>query len=162
VTVVLRHNEMLELNRAEYTGSVSVAELIALAEFQAENPQWLAYDCLNIILPGTDFDSVGLDQLDGIFQKYRALFEPLQLVIFRRSAWICQSPRAEAHVRHWVGDRDTREGMSSDLRRCETIAEACDWLILGPAQAAAAQSGEGFNEIVRYSIPAEITRTAVR
>lgn len=153
MTVALWHNATLELNRAEYSGLVTVAELMALADFQALNPRWLSYDCLNIILPGADFDAIPFDALDGVFQKYRTLFEPKQFVIFRRSAWICQSAAAENHLHHWVGGRDTREGMSSDLRRCATVAEACEWLILGPANTAAAESGQGFDEIVRYTLP---------
>ena len=162
MTVVLRHNESLELNRVEYRGTVTLGELIALADYQANEPTWLSYDCLNLITPGTDFRTIALVALDDVFLKYRTLFEPLDFVIFRRSAWVCQSPAARAHVDHWIGDRDTRAGMSSDLRQFDTCSEACDWLLLSPRQGAIAERGEGFKDIVSYTIAPNVTRAATR
>jgi hypothetical protein len=154
VTLVLRHNQALELNRAEYHGSVSPAELVALAEFQASNPTWLTYDSLSWITPGADFDDVDLQALDAVFDRYRQLFRPHQLMIFRRSAWLCQSPGAQRHLDHWLHGHDTRAGMSSDLRQFDTFKDAGAWLVLSKDETAALESGEGFNEIVRYSISA--------
>ncbi|MBI3438813.1 MAG: hypothetical protein HY054_09250 [Proteobacteria bacterium] len=162
MTVALRHNAALELNRVEFSGSVTAAELAALADFQSDHPRWLPYDCLNIILPHADFDSIAFDSLNGIFVKYRSLFEPMQFVILRRSAWICQSLAAEAHLHHWMANRNTRDGMSTDVRRFNSIAEACDWLILSAPHAADAESGAGFDDIIRYTLPAEPARVAAR
>ena len=162
MTVVLRHNEALELNRVEYRGSVTLAELIALADYQAAEPTWLSYDCLSLIMPGADFKTIDFDALNDVFMKYSALFEPLDFVIFRRSAWVCQSQAARAHVDHWIGDRDTRAGMSSDLRQFDSFAEACDWLVLSREQAAMVERGESFKDIVSYTIAPNATRTATR
>ena len=154
MTLVFRHNAELEVNRADYIGSVTSAELRALVEFQAANPTWLTYDTLSWIAPSVDFDDVDLAALDTVYTRYTQLFETRQLLIFRRSAWICQSPRAEAHMAHWLSAGDTRTGMSSDLRRFDSFAEAGRWLVLNEAETAALESGEGFKEIVRYTIPA--------
>ena len=113
-------------------------------------------------MPGADFKDIAFDALDRVFMKYRALFEPLDFVIFRRSAWVCQSQAAKAHVDHWIGDRDTRAGMSSDLRQFDSFADACDWLVLGPEQAAMAERGEGFKDIVSYTIAPNLVRPAAR
>jgi hypothetical protein len=162
VTVILRHNQALELNRVEYHGAVTLVELVALADFQAEKPNWLSHDCLNLIMPGADFKNVDFAALDEIFKKYRTLFEPLHFVIVRRSAWICQSPAARPHLHHWIGDRDTREGMSSDLREFNNFAEAGEWLVLTPDQAGMLQRGEDFDEVATFSIPVEPMRAAAR
>jgi len=154
VTLVMRHNETLELNRAEYSGSVSTAELVALAEFQASNPTWLTYDALSWIMPGADFNDVDLQALDAVFNRYRQLFQPHQLVIFRRSAWLCQSPGAQSHLDHWLHAQDTRAGMSSDLRQFQTFKDAGVWLVLNAEETVALESGAGFTEIVRFTIPA--------
>lgn len=154
MTVVLRHNEQLELNRVEYHGAVSLGELIALAEFQAANPTWLTYDALSLVLPSADFSGIDKAALDTLFAKYKQLFEPLHFLILRRSAWICQSDLAQAHVQHWLSGRDTREDVSSDVRKFDTFAEAGDWLILSPCETVALESGEGFTEIVSCTSPA--------
>lgn len=158
MTLVLRHNEALELNRAEYHGSVSTAELVALAEFQAANPTWLTFDALSWIMPRVDFDTVDLQELDAVFARYSQLFRPHQLLIFRRSAWICQSPRAQRHLDHWLKGRDTRSSMSSDVRQFATVKEAGAWLVLSEGETAALESGAGFKEIVRYTIPRGFAR----
>ncbi len=153
--VVMRHNDELELNRVEYHGSVTLPELVALAEFNAANPTWLTYDCLSWILPGAHFRSIEKATLDSIFAKYRTAFEPLHFLILRRSAWLCQSEAALEHLGHWLGGRDTRGGMSSDVRKFDTISEAGEWLILRPEETRQLETGEGFREIVRYDIAAQ-------
>jgi hypothetical protein len=160
VTVVLRHNEQLELNLAEYRGSVTLAELKGVAVFAANNLDHLRRDSLNVVLPGADFQSVDLATLDALFSRYRAMFAPLDFQIFRRSAWVIQSPQARAHVHYWVNGRDTREAMSSAVREFETFAEAGDWLLLSDAELALVQRGEGFNEIARFEDAAPLPRAA--
>lgn len=153
MTLVLRHNERHELNRIEYRGRVTTAELTALADYQFVNPTWLAYDCINVVSADADFDSVSFTDLDAIFAKYRALFEPRRLAIFRRSAWICESPQALTHVSHWIGGRNLRQGMSSDVRLLDDYAAACAWLVLAPTMAEVLATGEGFSEVARYDMP---------
>lgn len=160
--VVLRHNEQLELNLAEYYGSVSLAELEAVAAFLGENPSFLKRDCLSVVLPGVDFAGVEFTALDHIFGRYKILYAPLDFQIVRRSAWICQSPAAQAHVDHWVGRRDAREAMSSTLRQFNAFAEAGDWLVLSEAETIALEMGAGFDEIIRFEDRLTQSRAAAR
>jgi hypothetical protein len=153
VTVVLRHNHALELGLVEYRNSVTLTELEALADFQAAHPESMRSDSLNYVLPGTDFRSVELASLDALHARYSALFRPLNLQIYRRGAWICASDAARVHVQHWLGGRDMRKAMSSEVRLFETFAEAGDWLILTPSESAALERGEGFAEVVRFEMP---------
>jgi hypothetical protein len=153
VSIVLRHNEKLELNRIEYSNSVTLAELTKLSEFQAANPTWLTFDALAIVTPGADFATIDKPALDKLYAIYAELFAPMHFLILRRSAWICLSAAAEEHVRYWLGDRDTRETVSSDVRRFDTFAEAGDWLVLNQSAAAALESGAAFEEIFRADIP---------
>jgi len=158
VTVVLRHNEKLELNLAEYQGSVTLGELVAMADFQGAHPALIAYDAISVIRPGAEFSSIDMSNLYNVFARYRELFRPLSLVILRRSAWVCESPAAEAHVRYWIGGHDTRQSLSSDLRRFQTIAEAAEWLLLDVGATRALQNGEGFAELARFSLPPGVSR----
>ena len=96
--ILLRHHEEIELNRVEYSGSVTREELFALAAFFVKETNWLGFDCLNLITPSTDFDTVPLNELDGVYAQYMAMFAPLHFHISRRSAWICQSEAACAHI----------------------------------------------------------------
>lgn len=155
MTVVFRHHEKLEVNRVEYYGSISFAELRALADFQATNPSLLTYDCLTVVTATADFRAIDLATLDDLFAKYRALFQPLSFLILRRSAWLNFSPSAQAHVDYWVRGRDAKGGMSSDVRQFDSYEAAGEWLVLNPRDLATLKLGEGFKELARYTIPPE-------
>lgn len=149
MTVILRHSEKLELNLVEYQGAVSLAELKALAAFNARSPEAMSRDALNIITPGTHF-SVLPEDLDSLFAYYRKLFSPLKLEIMRRAAWVCHSAAADGLVRHWLAG-DVRKGMSTSARLFGGIVEAADWLMLRPEETAAIRTGEGFIDIARFN-----------
>lgn len=162
MTVVLRHNQTLELNLVEYRASVTLAELKALSAFLARNDAYLRRDCLNFVLPDADFRSIDLPALDDLFAYYGALFAPLKLQIFRRAAWVCQSEAALQTVRYWLDGRDMRERMSSAVRRFDTLGEAGDWLVLSDAELDMVARGQDFDEIARFDIAANATRAAAR
>jgi hypothetical protein len=153
VTIVLRHNEALELNLVEYRDVVSLAELKALAQFAAANPEHMVRDGLAIVMPNARFSDVDAPALDALFAHYRQLYAPIQFQLLRRSAWICQSDAAAPQVRHWLSG-DIREGMSSAVRQFDTIAEAGEWLVLSAAEIARAERREGFVEVARFEAPA--------
>lgn len=158
MSITLRHNERLELNLVEYGGAVSLGELKALAAFSARNPDTLQVDCLNVIMPGANFSQVDLAALDALFGRYRTLFAPLQFPIFRRSAWLCLSSGAQQHLHYWLGGRNTRDELSTTTRQFESYAEACDWLLLRPADVERIERREGFAELARYELPAAPVR----
>lgn len=160
--VVLRHNEQLELSLAEYHGSVSLAELEAVAAFLAQNPSFLKRDCLSLVMPGADFDRVELTALDRLFGRDKAIYAPMTFQIIRRSAWLCLSLAAQPHIDYWIGGRDTREAISSTLRQFNSYAEAGDWLVLSEAETLALQMGAGFTEIARFEDAPQVGRAAAR
>jgi hypothetical protein len=149
VPIVLRYNNMLDLNRAEYSGAITYAELIAVAEHQAEHPESLKRDCLSIVLPGAEFCGVDFAALDALFDRYTGLFARFDPHIFRRAAWLCLSTRAKAHIDYWLG-QDTRAGMSSLVRQFSTFDECGEWLVLNPAERLIAERGEGFSDVARF------------
>lgn len=160
--VVLRHNELLELNIAEYSGAISLAELQGVADWLTENPDFLKYDSLNVLMPASRFVDVEFDALDRIFGRYKSLYAPINFQIIRRSAWLCFSPAAQPHVDHWSGKRDAREAMSTTLRQFASFEDAGDWLVLSEAETLALQTGAGFDQLVRFEHPAASTRTVTR
>jgi len=160
VPVVLRHNPKLDLNVVEYHGAMTLAELKALAAFQAQNPAHLQRDALTVILSDADFSGVDLQALDALFARYSAMFTPLDFQFLRRSAWLCFNERARTHVHYWVNGRDTRSTMSSAVRCFDTYAEAADWLVLTSEEAVLLETRAGFDEIVRYQIPISLVRAA--
>lgn len=151
--IVLRHNEALEFNRVDYSGSITLAELSALAEFNAATPSWLTYDTMSIVVPGADFLSINFAELDTLFAQYRTIYAPINMLIMRRSAWLCQSDAARKHVRYWLGDRDTRESLHSDVRLFDSFETAGEWLLLRPTELGHLISGEGFAEVFRTEAP---------
>lgn len=153
MTVRLRHHDRLELNRVDYSGRISLAELAALVEFQSREPTWLTYDALSVVLAGADFTAVEFDALDALFEQYKTVFRPLSFPILRRGAWLNFSPGAQAHVDYWVKDRNQRSDISSDVRRVTSFEEAGVWLVLRPDYIATLETGAGFREIARFHEP---------
>jgi hypothetical protein len=149
VPVVLRHNDTLELNLAEYHGAVSFAELKAVADYMAANRSFLKCDCLSVVFPAAHFDGVEIEALNKLFGQYKILYAPINFQIIRRSAWLCFSPGAQALVDHWSGKREAREAMSTTLRQFATYEEAGDWLVLSEAETLALQTGAGFDDLAR-------------
>jgi hypothetical protein len=153
VTVIFRRNETLELNLCEFTGAITLDELKALAKYQADKPDILGSDTLNIVRADGDFSAISLADLDRLFELYRRLFTPLRLQIFRRAVWLCETDAPKAHVSHWLS-QDAKEAMSSTVKHCHSFTEAADWLLLTDAERVMVEQGEGFPEIVRYPEPA--------
>lgn len=161
MTVIFRRNETLELNRVEYSGRMSLAELKAIAKYQADKPDLLGADCLNLVRSDADFNAITLEALASLFEHYRVLFSPLRLQIFRRAVWLCESEEPKAHVTFWLS-QDAKEGMASTVKQCHSFAEAADWLLLMDAERALLESAEGFDEIARFNFPSEPARAAAR
>ena len=149
MTIVLAHNDVLELNLIEYLSTVTLDELKAIAAYGARHPDFLKSDTLAIVQPGGEF-TVSFTELDALFARYAKLYGRLDFQIYRRSAWLCRSSAAQAHIDYWVGGRDLKEAMSSAVRQFEGLAEACDWLLLSAADIAAVERSEGFVEIARF------------
>lgn len=158
MTVIFRRNETLELNLCEFTGPIGMGELRAIAKFQADKPDLLGSDTLNVVRADGDFSAITFGMLNTIFEHYRVLFTPLRLQIFRRAVWLCESDAPKAHVAHWLS-LDTKEGMSSTVKQCHSFAEAADWLLLMDVERAKLETGEGFPEIARFQFPPEPART---
>lgn len=148
--VVLRHNESLELNLAEYLGSVTYEELRDLAAFLAENPSYLKRDCLSVVYSGCTFDTVDFSALDTLFSGYAALYAPISFQIIRRSAWVCLSAAAQSYIDYWIIGRDARGAMSTTLRHFTTYEEAGEWLVLSEAETLSLQTRVGFEIVARF------------
>ena len=161
MTVIIRRNDTVELNLVEFVGDITLDELKAVAKFQSDKPDLLVSDCLNVVRSGGNFDLVTFQQLDALFEHYRMLFSPLRLQIFRRAAWLCEDDGPKPHITYWLS-RDTREGMSSTVKQCHSFAEAADWLLLMEVERSLIECGEGFDEIVRFTLPTQPARAIAR
>lgn len=148
--VVLRHNESLELNLAEYRGSVTYSELKAVADFLAANPSFLKRDCLSVCHADSHFDAIKYEELDQLFSGYAALYAPMSFQIIRRSAWVCLSTAAQKHVDYWIIGRDARGAMSTTLRHFPTYEQAGDWLVLSEAETLSLQTRAGFEIVASF------------
>lgn len=159
---VLRHNQSLELNLAEYFGSVTYGELKAVAAYLGSDPAFLRRDCLNVIHPDCNFDRVDPSDLDELFRTYTALFAPLSFQIMRRSAWVCLSPVTQRYIDHWIVGRDARRVMSTTVRQFSTYEEAGEWLVLSEAETLALQTRTGFDIVASFDDGAGIAASNVR
>jgi hypothetical protein len=127
--------------------------MVALAEYQRDHPDWLAYDLFNLITADADFSAVNTSDLDAVVVKFPELFKPSKLLIFRRSAWVSFSPASQAHLDHWIARRNTRQNQTQEARQFSTFADAAAWLVLSPDKAGLLETGEGFTEMARLDLP---------
>lgn len=154
MTILLRHNEELELSRVEYFGAMCAAQLHEHAAFNAENPAWLGFDCVSVVHADVDVSGISLANLDGVFTAHRQLFEPLNLMFMRRSAWVCESERAQRFISHWMAKRNADKSPWADVRQFASFEEAGEWMLLPPDGIAALKAGDGFKDIARFDPPA--------
>lgn len=148
--IVLRHNETLELSRVEYSGAMRAEEMFNHAAYNAANPIWLGFDCISVIHPDVDVTAISLANLDGVFSAHRQLFEPLNLMFMRRSAWVCESALGQRFLSHWLAKRNIDKSPWADVRQFDTFEAAGEWMLLTPENIAVVKSGEGFREVARF------------
>lgn len=152
--ILLRYSETLNLSFVECAGAVSTAELGALAACAAKDSALLESDSLNVIRPDADFSAVDIPALSALYARFQTLYAPIKLEVYRRTAWVCQNPSAQAHVDLFAGSRDAGKTFSTNARRMETLSEAGEWLMLSDVELAQVESGEGFTQIARFNEPA--------
>ena len=156
--IVLRHNETLELSRAEYSGVMRAQDLYDHAAYNAANPIWLGFDCISVIHADVDVSSISLDNLNGVFNAHRELFEPLNLMFMRRSGWVCESPNGQRFLSHWLAKRNMDKSTYSDVRQFDSFEAAGEWMLLSAENTAILKSGEGFKDIARFDSAAPLSR----
>lgn len=148
--ILLRHHPHLELSRVEYNGIMRAEDLHAHAAYNAANPVWLGFDCVSVIHDDVDVSGISLANLDGVFNAHRQLFEPLNLMFMRRSAWVCESPAGQRFLSHWLAKRNADKSPWADVRQFNSFEAVAEWMLLSPENAAALKSGEGFKDIARF------------
>lgn len=148
--IVLRHNEVLELSRVEFFGVMRAEDLHNHAAYNAANPIWLGFDCVSVIHPDVEVSAISLTSLDGVFNAHRQLFEPLNLMFMRRSAWVCDSPIGQRFLSHWLTKRNADKSPWAEVRQFDTFEAAGEWLLLDSRAAAALKSGDDFAEVARF------------
>lgn len=156
--IVLRHNAKLELSRVEYNGAMRAKDLHDHASFNAANPVWLGFDCISVIHDDVDVAGISLPDLDGVFTAHRELFEPLNLMFMRRSAWVCESPAGQRFLSHWLAKRNVDKSPWADVRQFNSFEAAGEWMLLSAENIAALKSGEDFTEIARFESSTSFAR----
>lgn len=156
--IVLRHNSNLELSRVEYTGQMRATDLHDHAAFNAANPVWLGFDCVSVIHADVEVTGISLDNLDGVFNAHRQLFEPLNLMFMRRSAWVCESPAGQRLLSHWMTKRNADKSPWADVRQFDSFEAAGEWMLLSAENTAILKNGDDFKEIARFASASAPTR----
>jgi hypothetical protein len=151
VPIVLRHNETLELSRVDYSGVMRAQDLYDHAAYNAANPIWLGFDCISVIHPDLDASAISLSNLESVFSTHRQMFEPLNLMFMRRSAWICESPTGQRLLSHWLEKRNVDKSPWAEVRQFESFEAASEWMLLSAENAAVLKSGAGFKEIAQFA-----------
>lgn len=150
MTVVVRHSKSLNLNFVECTGIVTTEQLGALAQCAAKNPMLLESDSLNVVRPCADLSGVDMAALGALYARFQTMFAPVKVQVYRRTAWVCESPTAMAHVAFWDRGDESRKSFSSNTRHLNSMAEAAEWLLLNAAERGDIESGDGFSLIARF------------
>ena len=151
MAIILRHNPKLELSRVEYTGAIRGKDMHDHAAYNAANPIWLSFDCISVIHDDVDVSVISLPDLDGVFSAHRELFEPLNLMFMRRSAWVCESPAGQRFLSHWLTKRNADKSPWADVRQFNSFEAAAEWMLLSAENAAILKNGDDFKEIARFA-----------
>lgn len=149
MSIVVQRNDAIELNIVRYCASITPAQLMAFAHQNRAEPANALSDTLIIVEEAADFSAVPFSTLDSLREIYRAIYQAHSLTMVRLSAWLCQSPDARDWVRYWLHGRGPNDGFGAAVQMFDTLAEACDWLVLSPPEMALVKSGAGFREIKR-------------
>ncbi|MEZ5960234.1 MAG: hypothetical protein R3C30_07355 [Hyphomonadaceae bacterium] len=153
MAIVLRHHDKLELSRVEYFGVIRAQDLHDHAAFNAAHPVWLGFDCVSVIHGNVDVSGLSVPSLDGVFTAHRELFEPLNLMFMRRSAWVCENPDGQRFLSHWLTKRNADKSPWADVRQFESCSAAGEWMLLSTEDCATLASGAGFREVARFEAP---------
>ena len=156
--IVLRHNAKLELSRIEYTGVMRAKDMHDHASFNAANPVWLGFDCVSVIHDDVEVSGISLPDIDGVFSAHRELFEPLNLMFMRRSAWVCASPDGQRFLSHWMTKRNADKRPWADVRQFDSFEAAAEWMLLSAENAALLKNGDDFKEVARFASAAAPSR----
>lgn len=156
--IVTRHNAELELSRVEYFGTIRVQDLYDLAAFNAANPVWHGFDCINVIHDDVDPSTISKADLDSVFTTHRELLKPLGLLFMRRSGWVCLSPIGQHFLSYLLAKRNADKSPWADVRQFDTFEAASEWLLLSPEGAAILKAGRDFTEIARFDAAAKPAR----
>ena len=156
--ILMRHNSKLELSRVEYFGVMTGADMHDHAAYNAANPIWLGFDCISVIHADVDPSGISLTDLDGVFKAHRQLFEPLNLMFVRRSAWVCESGMGQRFLSHWLTKRNADKSPWADVRQFDNFDAAAEWMHLSPEGAAALKTGAGFEDVARFERSAGLSR----
>lgn len=144
-----RNNELgLCLNR--FTGAITAPEVRDFMRFHSSDPLLATSDLLQVFEQDADLSAISAEELDHLRDFLRDLLAPIEFQLVRRSAFVCRSPMALQEVTYWLRGRDQRDGIKTDPRLCDTLEEACAWLLLGPGESAIVAAERGFVELARF------------
>ncbi|MGE3249455.1 MAG: hypothetical protein AB7J28_14540 [Hyphomonadaceae bacterium] len=142
MTIVFRRSETLDLCALEFSGAVSIADLIAHLEFRATHADLQAADTFHFVHPDMLF-TFPPERIDDVRSHMRSMLAKAPLPVIRRTTWICKSDRALPHLKRWLLDRAPGEdGLYVTPRLVETIEEAAEWLIVPVGELRAFAAGE--------------------
>lgn len=132
-------NEPLCLRIVHFTERVASSEVADLVAIYGQERDWLGYDSVYLLdADGSDIDRDGLDDLR---QSVFALYREIDLMIVRRSAWICRTEPMRRLAEYWITARHARDGSGAEFRLGDRLEDALGLFTADELAAVSARAG---------------------
>ena len=120
-------------------------------------PELLQADSVRILDESADLSELTPARLDQLRGAYNNLLRHTELLLVRRSGWVCSSASACRAVEHWLDGRHSRDGQGTEV--C-LVAEIGDLdMLFTPEELESVIAARGFVEVTRIeeNRPATVT-----
>lgn len=133
-------NQELCLRIVSFEGTVSAADLEQLVTLYDQRRGLLDYD--SVYLLDAQKVDVEPDQLDQLRRRVFGIYDDVELVVRRRSAWIFRSPHVGQMAEYWLTERHGRDGSGAEFCVGRTLDDALP--LFSDKEIAAVKTGAGF------------------
>lgn len=151
MTITIYENAELGFQVVKMNGALTDRELADLGDLHLQNREWAKADAVHLLDQDVDVSGLTYAQLDALREHYRALQRQLDLLLLRRSAWVCPNPSAWRFVEYWLAGRHSRDGQGTDVCLVADLDGAA--LLFEKHELEAIAAWKGFAELQRLERP---------
>lgn len=141
-------NAELAIEVVRFTGRVTLWEVTQLVRLHEARPDLITADSVQIVEEDADLTDLTPVRLEALRDHYGQVLQRTELLLLRRSGWICRSAAACSLVEYWLDGRHSRDGLGTDV--C-LVADVRDLdLLFSDDEVEAVAAARGFVEAARF------------
>lgn len=134
--ITARTHASMHVNTVRMHGLVTTGDFLSLVDFYTAASSFAAkIDAIYVFERGVVLDGIDRAFLVAFKQKLVAALASVKRQVIIRTALVVREPSALPAIAAWTVMSEENDGLFSDPRIVEHLAEACAWLGLGDAEA---------------------------